>query len=319
MVSITFANPEYLWFLLVLPLLYATHFFMIRHAKRRAMKFANFAVIKRATGQKLITKNYTILFIRMIIILFTVFAVAGTTFLYEGMTNENAYVIALDTSSSMTAQDVPPSRLEAAKLHAGEFITQLDSHADVGLISFSGVNFIEQPLTKDKDELKKSLQLIETTASGTDIPGAIITGTNLLANTDKGRAIILITDGSNTIESFQSRSVQRATDYAKRNRVKVYTIGVGSDMDSPVGYLPIIYNVTADYNSANLRGVANATGGQHYDAIDNAQIQEAYATIRATDRKSVLSFELTGGLMLLALMFIMIEWGLINTRFRSLP
>lgn len=319
MVTITFGSPEYLWFLLALPLLFATHFLLLRHTKRKALSFANFRVLKRATGNRYITKNYTVLLIRLAVITFAVLAVAQTVIWYEGETNENDYVIALDTSASMSAQDIPPSRLDAAKLYAREFAEALDGQTRLGLVSFSGITFIEWPLTKDRGNIISSLEEIEFEASGTDIPGAIITSTNLLVNTEKGRAIVLITDGSNTIETFQSRSVQRAVQYANVNRVKIYTVGVGTPNTDPIGYLPRYYNVSSVYNTENLQYIANATGGEFYDASSEEALMRAYEDIRAAERTSTLSFDLTPGLMLLALLLIMVEWGLVNTRFRMLP
>jgi len=319
MASISFGEPQYLWFLFAVPLLVVTHFFLLRHAKRKALKFANFVALKRVTGERLITKNYTILGLRLLIVMSTIFAVAQTTVWYEGHTNENEYVIALDTSASMSAQDIVPTRLDIAKEYAVQFSDALDSNTRVGLVSFSGVTFVEQTLTKDRDDIRASIEPIDIVAAGTDIPGAIITSTNLLISTERGRAIILITDGSNTIEDFNSRSIQRASDYAIIHHVKVYTIGVGNDVRTPIGYLPTIYNVSATYNADNLQLIANLTGGKYYAASDADDLAQAYNDIKSADMPSTIKMELTGGLMLIALFLLMLEWGLLSTRFRALP
>lgn len=319
MVSITFDNPQYLWFLFAVPFLIVTHFFLLRYNKRRALRFANFVALKRVTGERLITKNHTILAIRILIIICAILAVAQTTLWYEGVTNENEYIITLDTSASMTAEDIPPTRIDAAKEYAQQFIENLDSHTQAGLVSFSGVTFIEEPLTLDHDNVYTSLERIQPTASGTDIPGAVITSVNMLSASERGRAIILITDGSNTIEAFNSRSIQRATGYANLHHVKIYTIGVGTQNSTPLGYLPTYYNVSATYNDDALQFIANETGGKYYKAEDTQQLSEAYTDIRAADKTSTVKRELTPGLMLTCLFLLMLEWGLLNTRFRTLP
>jgi Ca-activated chloride channel family protein len=319
MVSITFENPEYLWFLFAIPFLIVTHFFLLRHTKRKAMKFANFVALKRITGERFITKNYTILIIRLLIITAAILAVSQTVIWYEGTTNENEYVIAIDTSASMTTEDIPPTRVEAAKIYAKEFVDSLDSNTRVGIISFSGITFIEEPLTLKRGDLHNSLDRLDASAAGTDIPGAVITATNVLASSERGRAIILLTDGSNTIETFASRGLQRAAGYANVHRVKIYTIGIGTDTQVPIGYLPQYYNVSATYNADNLLYLSNETGGQHYQASNPEELSAAYKDIRASDKTSTLRMDLTGGLMLICLMLIMIEWGLLNTRFRMLP
>lgn len=319
MVSITFQQPQYLWFLFAIPFLIITHFFLLRYTKRKAMKFANFVALKRVTGERLITKNYTILILRIAIIACAILAVSQTIVWYQGTTNQNEYVITIDTSSSMTAEDVQPTRLDAAKTYGQEFIDALDSQTRVGVVSFSGVTFIEQTMTLNKNDAKQALANIDISAAGTDIPGAIITATNLLATSDRGRAIILLTDGSNTIEDFNSKSIQRAITYANVNHVKVYTVGIGTIDTAPIGYLPTYYNISASYNADNLEYIANATGGQYYHATDEKALEQAYKDIKAADKVSTLSKDLTVGLMLICLLLIMVEWGLINTRFRTLP
>ena len=113
MAQITFENPAFLWLLLALPFLWMMHFYWLRHTKRKAMKFANFRVMKRITGKKLITKNYTLLLMRTLILLFAVLATSQMAFWYDGQASDNAFVIAIDTSASMRAEDILPSRLEA--------------------------------------------------------------------------------------------------------------------------------------------------------------------------------------------------------------
>ena len=108
---LTFENPQYLWYLLSMPLLILSHFAFLRYSKRKAIRFANFQALKKVTGQKTMTKNHLVLLIRMMILFSLILAIAKTTLWREGYTNENDFVIAIDTSSSMTAQDIQPSRL----------------------------------------------------------------------------------------------------------------------------------------------------------------------------------------------------------------
>ncbi len=319
MVSVTFLEPVFLWLLLAAPIAIVAHLYFLRYAKRRALAFANFAVLRRATGQRFIARNNLLLVLRVLVIILAALAVARTTIWYDGASNENEYVIAIDTSASMAARDFTPTRLDAAKRDAAAFIEALDPDTRVGLVSFSGVSFIEQPLTTDRDALRASLEDLEIEASGTDIPGAVITSANLLATTERGRAIILITDGSNTIETFESRGLQRAVGYARTQRVRISAIGVGTRDAGPIGYLPSYYNVTAAYNIDNLAFLANETGGTRYEAADEASLAAAYAAIRSDVTASTLSYDATGVLMSLAMLVLLAEWILANTRFRSLP
>jgi len=319
MVQLTFENPANLWFLLALPLLVVLHFFFLRHIKRKALLFANFRVLKRITGRRLITRNNFLLGIRMASIFFAVLAISGTVLWYEGRSNQNDFVIALDTSASMSAEDVVPTRLDAAKEDAKLFIDALDSESRVGVVSFSGIALILLVPTTDKENVKSVIDDVELLkAGGTDIPGAIITSTNLLLDNSKGRTIILITDGSNTIETFLDASMQRAISYANEHHININTIGIGSET-GPIGYLPQYYNISAVYNEDNLRNISAATGGVYAKADDRDALFEAFQGIAENTTEQTLRRDLAPGLMLIALFLFFTEWILINTRFRSLP
>jgi len=319
MIDLAFENPIYLWYLLSIPLLIYTHFYFFRHAKSKAMKFANFEALKRVTGEKLITKNISILLIRSLILICVILAASGAVFWHEGNVNDNDFVIAIDASASMAAQDVVPTRLEAAKQTAIDFVNNMKSKSSIGVISFSGTTFIEITPIDNKESLKKTIENIEIAKiGGTDIAGAIITGTNLLLNSQKGKTIILITDGSNTVGAFIADSVKNSIDYAVKSHVIIHTIGVGSE-SGPIGYLPEYYNISAVYSENTLIEISNSTQGNYYKAMNTDELSQAYQDISQKSTKGLIPVKLSYGLMLIALLLLFIEWGLISTRFRRIP
>lgn len=319
MAQLTFENPTLLWLLFALPFFWMTHFYFLRRTKRNAMKFANFRVLKRITGKKLITRNYTVLFVRSFILLFAILAASQAVFFYEGQMNDNAFIFALDSSASMQAQDIEPTRMEAAKNNAALFLDSIEGQSSYGLITFSGVTLVEETLTEDKERVRSAISDVEPIqAGGTDIPGAIITATNLLIGSEKGKVVILVTDGSNTLETFASESVQQGVNYAKENQVIVHTIGIGSTQ-GPVGYLPEYYNISTVYNEQNLEYIANQTGGDHLQALTGEELSQAYSELAGESQTSLIRRELAPLLMILVLLLLLIEWGLISTRFRSIP
>ncbi len=317
--QLAFENPGNLWFLLALPLLVASHFYFLRHAKTRALRFANFRALKRITGKSLVTKNYWLLLLRLFTILFMVLAASGTTLWYEGVSQENDFVIAIDTSASMTAQDVKPTRIEAAKTDALLFIDALRAETRIGVVTFAGVSLIQQVPTTDLVAAKEAIRGIEPIrAGGTDIPGAIITSTNLLLDNTKGRSVVLLTDGSSTIETFLDASMERAVAYAQEHRVTIHTIGIGSEA-GPVGYLPEYYNVSSTYNKENLLLIANATHGIYAKAETDDELIDAFQAIADDSLRQLLRRELSRPFLLAALLLIFLEWVLANTRFRKIP
>ncbi|MEM4637946.1 MAG: VWA domain-containing protein [Candidatus Woesearchaeota archaeon] len=319
MIYLTFENPQYLWYLLSVPLLIVSHYAFLKYNKKKAMRFANFEALKKVTNQSVMTKNNSILLIRMIILFSLILAIAETTLWYEGYTNENDFVIVIDTSSSMTAQDLKPNRLEAAKEYSLKFIDKIPQDSHVGLVTFSGASFIEKVPTNTKSIIKKSVENVDFAhVGGTNIADAIVTSTNLLLPSQKGRTIILLTDGSNTASYFIRDPIVEGIKYAQNNNVKVYTIGIGSNT-GPIGYLPEYYNVSAVYDENTLLKIANETGGSYYDAKNNEQLQLAFEEIFKASNQAYIGIKLGPGLMILALALIFLEWGLISTRFRALP
>jgi len=314
---ITFENPIYLWFLFSIPLFIVSHFFFLKRSKSKALKFANFEALSRVTGDKLLTKNMTHLVLRIVIIASLVVSVAGTTLWYLGESNEVSYVIALDTSASMTSQDVTPSRFEAAKEYVKEFVDGFDSRTEFGLVSFAGVTVIEQYPLDSQVVFKAAVDSTHVTRTGgTDVPGAIITSTNmLLAERDKGRSIIMVSDGVNTLGAFISDSVDEALKYAKNNQVIIHTIGIGTNT-GPIGYLPEYYNISASYDEQLLEHIANETGGVYVHAESTNQLVKVFSFLAEKSNQQYLDINLSFGALLLGLGLLFVEWGLSNTLYR---
>lgn len=316
---LTFENPEYLWYILSIPLLIISHYAFLKYSRRKAMRFANFEALKKVTNQNIMTKNNLVLLTRMIILFSLILAIAGTKLWYEGYTNENDFVIAIDVSSSMTASDLEPTRLEAAKEYSKQFIDRIQSDSEIGLITFSGASFIEKIPTRNKGSLKNAVNDIEPAhVGGTNIADAIVTSTNLLLPSDKGRTMILLTDGSNTVSYFIKDPINEGIGYAQSKNVKIYSIGIGSN-SGPIGYLPEYYNISAVYDENILLKIANETGGRYYDAKNNAQLQAAFSEILIASNRAYIGIDLGPGLLIIALALIFLEWGLISTRFRAIP
>jgi Ca-activated chloride channel homolog len=314
-----FEHPVYLWYLLSIPLLIVTHYAFLKYTKRRALKFANFQALKRVSDEKIVTKNHFLLIIRSIIILCLIFAIAGTTLWYKGETNNNDFIIAIDTSSSMTAQDFEPTRIDAAKGYVNTFVDNLNSQADIGIITFSGATFIEQLPTTNRADIKRAVSDIgPAQVGGTDIAGAIVTGTNMLVGSKNGKLMVLITDGSNTVSFFTKDPIEEAIRYAQSNSVSVYTIGLGTT-SGPIGYLPEYYNISSVFDDATLQKIANSTGGKYYYAGNNQELDATYKDILSSTKEAYIPIQMDLILAITALILIFIEWGLISTRFRGLP
>ena len=317
-IHIQFQHPFFLLYLFAIPLLILTHFILLERAKHKALRFANFEAIRKVTGEKPLTKNILLLVLRIIVLSSLVLAAAGPELWYKTRVIDKNIVFAIDASASMSTEDYYPSRLEVAKTVARRIINKMEGSPNIGVVSFSGVTFIDQTMTNSKKQTIGAIDSIEIIeAGGTDIPGAIITATNMMRG-EEGKSIILFSDGSNTISYLLEDPVRRAIDYARNNNVVIYTIGIGSE-GAPVGYLPEYYNIPSRFDEEVLRRISNETNGKYYRFGENMSIDKLVNDILEETKEGFLRIDLTHALLVLGLIGIFLEWGLINTRFRRIP
>ncbi len=314
MVQIVFRNPFYLWTLVVVPIIIIVHFLSMKYSKKRAVKFANFIALARVSEQVGLTSNFSVLLLRVLVIIGIIFAIAGTTLWYSGNSIDADYVIAIDSSSSMLTDDFSPNRLEAAKTAALNFVNGIPFYSSAAIVSFAGTPFVNQPLTSDKILLRNVIQdEVETlSVGGTDFANVLITGTNLLMNSPKSRVIILLTDGRSNI----GITVQRAIDYANAQNIIVNTIGLGTEE----GYFIELGEQLGPFgiNEDELKLIANSTGGTYYHPETAEELTQIYSQV-ANQEKTKVSLDLTFFLLFLILLLLVLEWTLINTRFKIIP
>lgn len=310
--EVVFRNPVYLWFLLSVILLVMLHFLTLKRVKRRALKFANFEAIERVTGSEIFSKNVLLLYLRLLIVICVVFAAADTTIWYSGKSSNSDYALAIDASSSMLAEDIAPNRLEAAKSAAIAFVDSLKSKTEIAVISFSGSSFVEQGLTSDLSKTRSAIKSIEVKyVGGTDILDAVVTSVDVLFAGKSLKTIILFTDGQLNVGTIDD-----VIDYARRNKVTIYTIGMGTSSggEMPIGNIGVYSKLDADA----LESIAYNTGGTYHLATSKEELLKAQAEILNTSTVK-LSFNASVTLIFIALLLLLVEWFLINTRYRTLP
>lgn len=315
MAILTFTDPGNLWFAFSIPLLIIIHFYTLRFSRKKAIKFANYEAIERISGGVVLTKNITLLVLRLIILVCFILAASGAILNYTGQGTDQKFVLAIDSSSSMTATDMAPSRLDSAKTAAKIFVDEIGSKTRVGVLSFAGSSVILQALTDNMDNVLSSIDNINILAiGGTDIGEAMITGVNMFnsneADMEGGRSIIILTDGRSNV----GVSVDKAILYCNEANIMVHTIGVGTKE----GGILQGTTVTLTLDEESLQNIAQSTGGAYYRAETNDQLIEAYKKI-ANISETKVSIHLSKSLLTIALFLLLLEWCLINTRYRTLP
>ncbi len=309
MVAISFAKPVYLWLMGILPVLVFVHFFSLKYGTKKALKFANFEAIQRVTGEETVTKNVLLLFMRMLVVLFLILATAGTALTYMAQTNEYDIVLAIDTSSSMLAEDYLPNRLEAAKTAAEIFVLNTNAVLHMGIVTFSGASFILQTVTDEKAGIINALRAMEIAKlGGTDIGQALITSANLLAS-NRAKAIILITDGQSNIGIPPEDTFEMLNE----KNIVVHTIGIGT----PEGGLATELGVPFSLDEQAIRNIAEATGGNFYNPLSTEELEKAFNEIVLIQDRPVKK-DISIILLIIALGTLFVEWSLIATRYRVL-
>ena len=318
MFYLNFEEPLYLFFLFVIPILIFVHFYLLKHSKEKALRFANFESLEGAAGDKTITKNIWILILRITILCCVIVGASGLVLWHETDVSENDFVIAIDISPSMSASDIKPRRIEVAK-GISEWLVNKSEHANIGVVSFSGITFIDSTMITNKNSLRKTINNIRVKkVGGTDISGVIITSANMLQESDKSKVIFLIGDGSDTASAFLEESIEQSVEYAISNQIIINTIGIGS-VEGPAGYLPEEYNLSTVYNGDILMEISNSTNGEFFSVSSVNEFKEQYDMANMGTEKGMVPIKLGKNFIIVALILLFVEWVLMNTWFRKVP
>jgi len=307
MALFSFAHPQYLFLLFGIPLLFLIHFFSLGNKKKKALRFANFDAISKIEGIDFFSKNVMILFLNILIVACLALAISGLTLHVYMESSSFSYVLALDSSESMGADDFSPSRMSAAKKTAVDFIEDAPQGVKMAILSFSGSSKIEQDLTNRKDMLRNAINDIEISdIGGTDVYEAVLTASNLLKG-EEHMAIILLSDGQINVGS-----VDDAVEYANANQVIIHTIGVGTEEGGKTDY------AYSKLDEDALKSLAYYTSGVYAPAQNQENLTKAFSNIfQLTEKKVAIGLEDYS--LLFALFLILLEFFLTNTKYLNLP
>jgi Ca-activated chloride channel family protein len=328
--NIEFNNPEYLYLLIILPMLGLWYWYKHRrdHAEIQVSSTESFKI--KSGGLKPYL-YYSLYVFRVLAIGLLIVALARpqTTSSRQDVTIEGIdIVMALDVSGSMLAMDLKPDRLEAAKEVAKEFISGRENDR-FGLVIFSGETFTQAPLTTDHAVIKNLFKDIKSgmIEDGTAIGDGLATSVNRLKESKAvSKVIILLTDGVNNMGSIDPLS---AAEIAKLYGVRVYTIGVGTEGEAPYP-IQTPFGTRVDYREVNidedmLQQVAELTDGRYFRATSNNKLREIYHEIDKLEKSKIDVTEFKKKneeffpFALLAFILITAEIFMRNTIFRSAP
>lgn len=289
---VVLAQPYFLLLLLLLPLVI---WYFLREDKRRGIVFRvsttegtrQFKPSWKVTWRPVLHVLRSIAFVAFVIAL----ARPQKTNMTETIDSEGIdIVLSMDISGSMLAEDFKPDRLTAAKENALKFIEARPTDR-IGLVIFSGESFTQCPITIDHNVLKEQLSQIKSgmLQDGTAIGDGLATAVDRLRDAKgKSRVVILLTDGVNNVGKV---GPELALEIAKAYKIRVYTIGVGSEgqalspVQTPFGIRKQMVPVQID--EVLLKKIAAETGGNYYRATSNSKLESIYRDIDKLEKTSV--------------------------------
>jgi Ca-activated chloride channel family protein len=326
-----FLNPEFLWLLILIPLLAVWYFFM----RKKDVAVLTIPSVKgfKATTSILSKLKPVLSLLRILALAAIIVALArprNVSVSKKTKTNRGIdIVMAIDVSASMLARDLKPNRLEALKKVAVDFVDRRPNDR-IGIVVYAGESFTQTPITSDKNIVKRTISELKwgQLDGGTAIGMGLGSGVNRLKESKaKSKVIILLTDGVNNSGNIDPRT---ATELAKELGIKVYTIGIGTNgmADFPWSKDPRTGQLNfrkqqVEIDEALLKEIAKETQGKYFRATDNTSLKEIYDEIDKLEKTKIEEFkyynyqEMYRDLVFLALGFLLLEFIVRNTLFKS--
>jgi Ca-activated chloride channel family protein len=367
----TFASPPALLGLLLVPMLLAGYLWQLRRKRKNAVRFSSVALIRQAMPKQARWRRHVPPALFLAAIAALMFGAARPQISRDISINKTSIILTLDVSGSMCATDVVPNRLTAAQNAAKQFVENQVAGTRIGIIAFSNFAQLVVPPTRDKGELTRAIDGL-TTSRGTVIGAAMLQAIDAIATIDpnvppvdadiaaaanEGRddprdstppdatpapvpaegyvpnIVVLLTDGANT----RGISPVDAAKQAAARRVRVYTIGFGTD--HPTAMVCSASQLGAGgfdggpgaggggggfggggrrnflvRDEATLKAVAAATGGTYYAAEDADQLRDVFAKLPSDiqnqheEHEISAWFVLAGALLVIGALGLSLRW-----------
>ncbi len=327
--DITFANPVFLWGLLLIPATIVWYVF--RHKKQEAsVRFSDMSGFERLPKSWKVYGRHLLFALRMAALALLIVALARPQSSSTSQTSNIEgidIILAQDVSGSMLARDLKPDRLEASKKVAADFVEGRPTDR-MGLVVFAGESFTQVPLTTDHGIMLNMLKELKNGMidDGTAIGDGLATAINRLKDSEAiSKVVILLTDGMNTAGSVDPYT---AAEMAKLYGIRVYTIGVGSYGTAPFPVQTLFgtqyQQMKVEIDEKLLTTIANSSGGKYFRATSNQKLDDIYAEIDKLERSKIEVTEFRHlheefyPLVAWALVLLLLEFILRKTVFRTI-
>jgi Ca-activated chloride channel homolog len=259
-----------------------------RRRRRYVVRFTNLALLENVVADSPRWRRHIPAALALLALSALVVGIARPQMPVTVAREEATVILAMDSSGSMTATDVAPDRMTAAREAASRFVKDLPKGFRVGVVSFSDQADIVVPPTSDRDEALRGLGTLiadNGTALGDAIARSVDLGVSSLdeelaaaKESDAPVVVLVLSDGANTTGDYEPlEAAQKAVDA----KVPVYTVALGTDggtVQGPDGYGGT-RTIRVPPDPATLSQVAELTGGKFFEAADQDALQSVYDEI----------------------------------------
>jgi Ca-activated chloride channel family protein len=316
MLALSFLAPSRLWLLLVPVLLFAAY--VVSQIRRRGyvVKFTNVDLLDSVAPKRPRWRRHLPAFALVLGLIALSLSLAKPAMAKDVSNHEAVVMLAVDTSLSMQATDVAPSRLAAAQEAAEAFLEKVPKGVRVGLVSFDNGARLLVPPTDQTGAITRAIQSLQL-GEGTAIGEAVFTSldaidealktvekdgnettTTATPEEQKAGVIVLMSDGETTV----GRSNDEAAAEASTEGRAVYTVAVGTDGGQIT--LPDGSNQPVPVNRDALQQLATATGGKYFPAYTSGELKQVYQDLGRTLTKEPVKKDVSTWFVGLAMGFL---------------
>ncbi len=299
--------------LLVLPIALAISYLVVAARRRRyALRFTTLDLLDEVAPDRPGWRRHVTAIGLLVAIVVAAIAFARPVVAGETTEARQLVVLAIDTSISMEAQDVAPSRTDAAREAAGAFLDTVPEGVAVGVVGFDGrARLLISPTTR-LDAVRRTIDRAHDLGEGTAIGEAVFLALDAIddaavrAENDEAEGgepvgtVVLLSDGDTTA----GRSNDEAASEARARRVPVHTIAFGTDegfIEDPLGgRIPVPVNRQA------LEQLAHQTDGRSLTAVTADQLNQIYEDLGRSVQVEVARTEVTDWFIGAALMILVL-------------
>lgn len=297
-----FIWPGDLLLVLVVPALAALYVWAQRRRQRYALRYASLSLVREALGNGPGRKRHIPPALFLAALLFMAVGTARPEMVVTVPVQEGTVILAIDVSGSMLAQDLAPNRIQAAKDAAKAFVERQGADVKIGVVAFSTDAQIVQAPTNDKDLVVAAIDRLQTqraTAIGRgmlasldaifedseETPPSVLALRRLSGDptgptpppvpkgADRTATIVLLSDGQNN----QFPAPQQVLEDAVNRGIRIFTVGVGSADGTVVRIQGRAVRTRLD--EATLKQIADATGGQYFNASNAKDLRAVYENL----------------------------------------